>query len=131
LAEALPPSDRLARAWERKGDHILSPGRRLAWRTPVLQQAFVELPFVDVEVAHFRMLGLPGRDWIEGGAAEERHLHVCGEDVEAEEPAFLPRGAAKKGEFDFTAFRTAGTVRAINEPIRRPTSLFQPGIGAI
>src|SRR5690606_14631318 len=55
---------------------------------PVEELRLVEGPvLVDVEVAHLGVLGLAGRHRLQGPAAEEGHLHVAGEAVEAEEPA--------------------------------------------
>src|SRR5207237_9613460 len=42
---------------------------------------------VDVEVAHFLLLGLAGRDRTQRRAAEESHLDVLRHAMEAEEPA--------------------------------------------
>src|ERR1700694_2466078 len=42
---------------------------------------------MDVEVAHFLVLGLAGGDRTERRAAEESHLDVLREAMEAEEPA--------------------------------------------
>ena len=55
---------------------------------PVRELRLVELVvLVDVEVAHVLLLGLAGRDRTQRRAAEERHLDVVGEAMEAEEPA--------------------------------------------
>src|SRR5438093_2488256 len=44
---------------------------------------------VDVEVAHFLLLGLAGGEWSQRRAAEESHLDVLREAMEAEEPGRL------------------------------------------
>src|SRR5207249_375705 len=55
---------------------------------PSGELSFVELVvLVDVEVAHFLLFGLAGRDRIQRRAAEESHLDVLREAMEAEEPA--------------------------------------------
>jgi hypothetical protein len=50
---------------------------------------------VDVEVAHVLLPGLAGWDRAQRCAAEEGHLHVVREDMDAEEPA-LPFDAVKR-----------------------------------
>src|SRR5438093_13758910 len=55
---------------------------------PSGELSFVELVvLVDVEVTHFPLLGLAGGDGTQRRAAEESHLDVLREAVEAEEPA--------------------------------------------
>ena len=55
---------------------------------PIGELGFVEfVVLVDVEVAHFLLLGLDGRDGTQRPAAEERHLDVFCDAMEAEEPA--------------------------------------------
>ena len=55
---------------------------------PSGELSFVELVvLVDVEVAHFLLLGLAGGDGTQRRAAEESHLDVLREAMEAEEPA--------------------------------------------
>src|SRR5205823_5803540 len=57
---------------------------------PSGELSFVELVvLVDVEVAHFLLLGLPGGDRTQRRAAEESHLDVLREAMEAEEPGRL------------------------------------------
>src|SRR5262245_40870815 len=57
---------------------LLHPGGELS---------FVELVLVDVEVAHFLVLGLAGWDRMQRRAAEESHFDVLREAMKAEEPA--------------------------------------------
>src|SRR5437870_102655 len=58
---------------------LLHPGGELS---------FVELVvLVDVEVAHFFLLGLAGGDRTQRRAAEESHLDVLREAMDTEEPA--------------------------------------------
>src|SRR6185369_5799848 len=55
---------------------------------PRCQLSLVQgLVLVDVEVAHFLVLGLSGGSRTQRRAAEERHLDVLREAVEVEEPA--------------------------------------------
>src|SRR5262249_3777454 len=55
---------------------------------PIGELRLVELVvLVDVEVAHFLLLGLAGRARTQRRAAEERHLDVLREAMDAEEPA--------------------------------------------
>ena len=86
-AKTLPPaaaarrSDRARQSHSRAGQPagLLHPGGELR---------LVELVvLVDVEVAHVLVLGLAGRDGTQRRAAEERHLDVLREAMEAEEPA--------------------------------------------
>jgi len=62
--------------------------RQLAGFHPSGELNFVELVVLaDVEVAHFLLLGLAGGDRTQRRAAEESHLDVLCEAMEAEEPA--------------------------------------------
>src|SRR5205807_4295967 len=55
---------------------------------PSGELSFVDLVvLVDVEVAHFLLLGLDGGEWTQRRAAEESHLDVLRDAMEAEEPA--------------------------------------------
>ena len=64
---------------------------------PSGELSFVErVVLVDVEVAHVLLLGFAGREGTQRRPAEEGHLHVLGEAMEAEEPAFALRDAIYK-----------------------------------
>src|SRR5438093_3184003 len=63
------------------GGRLLDPGRQL-----LLLELVV---LVDVEVAHFLLLGLAGGERTQRRAAEESHLDVLREAMEAEEPGRL------------------------------------------
>src|SRR5207247_11168465 len=55
---------------------------------PSGELSFVDLVvLVDVEVAHFLLLGLAGRDRTQRRAAEECHFDVLRDAMKAEEPA--------------------------------------------
>src|SRR5262249_33983584 len=55
---------------------------------PTRDELLVEpVVLADVEVAHFFLLGFAGWEWPERRAAEEGHLHILREAMEAEEPA--------------------------------------------
>src|SRR5688572_13146757 len=55
---------------------------------PTRHELLVELVLlVDVEVARVRVLGLDGGEWTQRRAAEESHLDVLRDAMEAEEPA--------------------------------------------
>src|SRR6478736_5028399 len=77
---------------------VLSPGRHCASHAfagqlagllhPGDELSFVELVvLMDVEVARVLALGLTGGDRTQRRAAEERHLDVLRETMDAEEPA--------------------------------------------
>ena len=71
---------------------LLHPGGELS---------FVELVvLVDVEVAHVLLLGRAGRDRRERRAAEESHLHVLREAMEAEEPDLVLDAIEGRVPFD-------------------------------
>src|SRR5690606_16720196 len=56
---------------------------------PITELRFVELAFVDIQVAHLRMLGLARRLRLQGSTAEEGDLDVLGEAMKAEKPAIF------------------------------------------
>src|SRR5438132_2862839 len=57
---------------------------------PSGELSFVELVvLVDVEVAHFLLLGLDGGEWTQQLAAEECDLDVLCDAMEAEEPGWF------------------------------------------
>src|SRR5262249_53838242 len=68
---------------------------------PIGELSFVEaVVLVDVEVAHFLLLGLAGRDRAQRRAAEESHLDVLREAMEAEEPALGLESVEGRVPFD-------------------------------
>ena len=86
------PSTARSSSRPRGHPHIRSPGNRLACFTQSAKLRFVErLVLVDVEVAHLLLLRRAGRRRAQRRAAEEGHLDVLREAVEAEEPALVPR----------------------------------------
>jgi hypothetical protein len=103
------------------GSRLLDPGRQLL---------LVELVvLVDVEVAHFLVVGLAGGDRTQRRAAEESHLNVLREAMDAEEPALALD--AVEGRVPFDRLAHAGAVPTMSASRRRPTSLFQPGMAAM
>src|SRR5207244_726641 len=63
--------------------------------------SFVELVvLVDVEVAHFLLFGLDGRDRTQRRAAEESYLDVLREAMEAEKPALALDAIEGRVPFD-------------------------------
>src|SRR5438105_14962293 len=68
---------------------------------PSGELSFVEgVVLVDVEVAHFLLLGLAGRDRTQRRAPEESHLDVLREAMEAEEPALALDAIEGRVPFD-------------------------------
>src|SRR5262249_22225216 len=64
------------------------PGQLAGLLHPISELRFVELVvLVDVEVTNFLLLGLPGGHGTQRLAAEESHLDVLREAMDAEEPA--------------------------------------------
>ena len=97
---------------------------------PSGELSFVKLfVLMDVEVAHFLVLGLAGGKRTQRGAAEESHFDVLREAMKAEEPALALD--AIEGRVPLTALLTPGAVRSMSASRRRPTSLFQPGMAAM
>src|SRR5215831_13693149 len=90
---------RAARAW------LARPaGQRGGLPHPGGQLRFVELVvLVDVEVAHFLMLGPAGGDRTQRHSAEESHLDVLREAMEAEEPALARNAIERRVPFDCLA----------------------------
>src|SRR5947208_9951536 len=80
---------------------LLHPGGELS---------FVELVvLVDVEVAHFLLLGLAGGDRMQRRAAEESYLDVLREAMEAEKPALALDAIEGRVPFDRLAHAGDGT----------------------
>src|SRR6185295_5157509 len=72
---------------------------------------FVELVvLVDVEVARVLGLGRAGRDGSQRRAAEESHLDVLREDVDAEEPALIIDSIQRRVPFDGFAYPGDGAL---------------------
>src|SRR6185436_1110463 len=68
---------------------------------PCRQLRLVELVvLMDVEIAHFLVLGLAGRDRMKRHAAEEGYLDVVCEGMEAEEPALAFDSVEGRVPFD-------------------------------
>jgi hypothetical protein len=79
---------------------------------------FVELVvLVDVEVAHFLLPGLAGRDGTQRSAAEEGHLYVFREDMEAEEPALAFDAVERRVVFDSLVYGGDGVGDEGIEPV--------------
>src|SRR5262245_39169824 len=67
---------------------------------PLDELAFVELVFADIEITHFFVLGLTGGNRPQRGAAEEGHLDVVGEAMEAEKPNAVLHAIERRVPFD-------------------------------
>src|SRR5688572_16917971 len=65
---------------------------------------------MNVEVAHFLLLGLPGRNRTQRGAAEESHFHVLREAMPAEEPALALDAIERRVPFDRLVHATDGAL---------------------
>src|SRR6266498_4821278 len=87
-------------------NHLADSSTLPAWdggrlRDPSRQPLLVELVvLVDVDVAHFVVLGLARRNRTQRGAAEESHLHVLREAMEVEEPTLTLDAVERRVPFD-------------------------------
>ena len=85
--------------------------------------------FVDVEVAHFLLLGLAGREGAQRAAAEEGDFDVLREAMDAEEPDALLDSVERRVPFDRLA--DAGDGARDDGVEALPDALFQPGMAAM
>ena len=79
----------------------LFPRQRTRLLHPIRELLFVEfIVLVDIEVSHFLLLRLAGRDGAEGAAAKEGDFDVFREAMKAAEPALAFDAVERRVPFD-------------------------------